>query len=75
MFICLERSNVRMCVRASQGGAEREERENTDRLHAFITEPGLMAQSPEPWDHDLSRNQELDAQLTEPPWHPWAAFL
>ena len=23
-----------------------------------------------PWDHDLSRNHELDDQLTEPPRHP-----
>ena len=25
----------------------------------------------DPWDYSLSRNQELDAQLTEPPRRPW----
>ena len=25
---------------------------------------------PQPWDHDLSRNQKSDAQPTEPPRHP-----
>jgi len=29
---------------------------------------------PGPWDHDLSRNQELAAQPTEPPGHPHNNF-
>ena len=30
----------------------------------------MQASIPQPWDHDLSRNQELDAQPTEPPGRP-----
>ena len=26
--------------------------------------------NPQPWDHDLSPNQELDTQWTEPPRRP-----
>ena len=41
-------------------------------------EPQAGSQSPmqdsnELWDHDLSRNQELDASLNEPPRHPIGA--
>ena len=28
-----------------------------------------MGLDPQPWDHDLSQNQELEAQPTEPPGH------
>ena len=30
---------------------------------------------PQPWDHDLSQNQEADAQLTETPRNPQAPLL
>ena len=33
-----------------------------------------MGLSPTTWDHDLSRNQELDAQLTEAPGAPTNLF-
>ena len=32
---------------------------------------GLWALSHEPWDHDLSQNQESDAWTTKPPRCPW----
>ena len=43
---------------------ERERERLPSRLHT------LSVQSHEPWDHDLSRNQELDAQATELPRRP-----
>ena len=30
---------------------------------------------PQPWDHDQSQNQELDAQLTEPARRPHIALF
>ena len=53
--------------RAQQGrdrGAERESQAGSMLLAL------CWAQSHKPWDHDLSQNQELDAQSTEPPRCP-----
>ena len=33
------------------------------------------ARTHEPWDHDLSQNQESDTSLTEPPRHPFNGIL
>ena len=55
----------------AQGGGEgkRERERILSRLHAQC-EAQQGAQSHEPRDHNLSRNQELDVQHTEPPRHP-----
>ena len=51
-----------------------------ERKRENIKQPPHSVQSltqgliPRPWDHDLSRNQELDAQPTEPPRHPSVNF-
>lgn len=53
----------------SRGGAERV----TSRLPAaHRAQPGVRAPNP---DHDLSCNQELDSQLTEPPGCSHFTFL
>ena len=36
----------------------------------FQTNSPLRSLIPRPWDHDLSRNQGLDVQSTEPPRCP-----
>ena len=38
-------------------------------------QPQCGAQSHEPWDHDLSQNQQLDTQPTKPPRCPTSRFL
>lgn len=55
-----------------QGEMQRErERENPKQIPHSVWSLtwGLVSR---PWDHDLSRNQESDTQLTEPPGHPCA---
>ena len=56
--------------RERRGGAERER--GIERIPSMLctesTEPN--AQTHELGDHGLRQNQELDAQLTEPPRHP-----
>ena len=54
---------------ASRGKGQRKR----EKIH---TEHGAWcgAQSPGLWGHDLSRNQESDTQLTEPPRRPLLAF-
>lgn len=47
-----------------RGGSERESQAGP----TFSREPEA------PWDHDLSENQELDTQSTEPPRHPYIIF-
>ena len=41
-------------------------------LSSLHTQRGarMWGSIPQPWDHDLSRNQESDAQPTEPPRRP-----
>ena len=56
---------------AGQGQRERENLEQAP-CSAQSMMQGLI---PWPWDHDLSRNQELDAQLTESPRGPKMNFF
>ena len=51
---------------ASRGEGQEGERKNRKRAPHSAWGPmrGLI---PQPWEHDLSPNQESDAQLTEPP--------
>ena len=59
---------------ASGGGAERE-RVNPKQAPNSAQSP-TWGSIPCPWDHELSRNQESDAELTEPPRHPiFSSFL
>ena len=52
----------------SREGAERaRERENPKQAVCWQDRAHCGAQSHKPWDHDLSQNQEWDAQPTEPP--------
>ena len=66
MFIYFRRE----CVCASRGGAEREGERILNRLCANSTEFNSGLDPGEPGDHNLSRNRELDAYLTQPPRHP-----
>ena len=52
-----------------QGRAVEEERQNLKQAPHSARSPTRGSIS-RPWNHDLSRNQELDAQLIEPPRHP-----
>ena len=62
------------CVRGKwtgEGQREgKEERENSKQVPAVNTEPNAGLQLTN-WDHDLSQNQELDAQPMEPPRFPF----
>ena len=62
MFIYLQRT---------RGGAEREGERESKQALCCQHRSQLRVRSYEPRDHDLSRNQELDTQLTEPPKGPW----
>ena len=54
---------------ASKDEGQRERRENVKQaLHS--AQRSRQGSIPRRWDHDLSQNQESDAQLTEPPGHP-----
>ena len=53
-----------------KGGGWEKERENLKQApHS------AWGSIPRPWGHDLSRNQESDAQPTEPPRRPREAYL
>ena len=55
------------------GQGQRQTNRIFTRLHAeHGAQYGALMQGSiqQPWDQDLSQNQELDAQLTEPPRHP-----
>ena len=54
------------------GGAQGERKRIPIRLHTHA-EPDMGLSTP--WDHDLSQNQELDAQPAEPPSCPGDDFL
>ena len=51
------------------GGAEREGERDPSRL-CVATQSATWGSFHEPWDHDLSQNQESDAKPTEPPRRP-----
>ena len=82
MAFTLQRESVRMSEQESSrgGGTEREREghgENPKQAPHTAQGPtqGLI---PQPWDHDLSQNQESDTQSTELPRRPWkfsATFL
>ena len=44
-------------------------RENLQQASCTVQSP-IQGLIPRPWDHDLSRNQESDAQPAKPPRHP-----
>ena len=45
------------------------ERENPNQAPRLVQSP-MWGSIPGPWDHDVSRNQELDAPASEPPGAP-----
>ena len=55
-----------------RGGTERE---HSKQSYHCQCRAWYRARSHEPWDHDLSRNQELDAQPTKPHRHAYYVFL
>ena len=59
LFIYFERERGSMCVRASRGGAEREEERIPSRL-CTVCRVQQGPQSHKFGDHDLSQNQDLD---------------
>ena len=69
-FVYLFWERVRVCahrrVHKHRGGAERG-RENPKQVPYCQRRAGLQACTHEPWDRDLSQNQQSDAWLTEPP--------
>ena len=64
IYFQTEREHVHMRRRGPERERERERIPN--RLHTVSTEPDCGARSHKPRDHDLSQNQELVAQLTDP---------
>ena len=56
--------------RDSMSGGGQWGRENPKQAPCCLTEPGEELEPTKPWDHDLSQNEESDAQLTEPPRCP-----
>ena len=62
-----ERARERAGMWEPGRGAEIEKaRENLKQVPRPAQSP-TQDSIPQPWDHDLSQNQESDAQLTEPP--------
>ena len=51
-------------------GEQRESNRENPKLAPHLTWNPMQGSIPQPWDHDLSRNQESDAQTTESPRHP-----
>ena len=71
VFICLI-----LEIEHEQGRARGRERKRENLKQALCSAQSPMRGSiPQPWDHDLSQNQESDAQLTEPPRHPKICFF
>lgn len=64
-----------MCTREGQREWKRESPKK-EILHAEGADPLAQhgAQTNEPLGHDLTRNQECDAQLTEPPLYTYCCF-
>ena len=54
----------------SRGGGEEERERIPSRLCTVSVEPEVGV-DPTPWNHDLSANEESDAQPTEPPRCPY----
>ena len=69
-FVYLERDRDT----TSRGGADRERERGRipSRLCTARAEPDMELKPPKPLDHDLSQNQEPDA---EPPRHPKKEYL
>ena len=67
LFVCLF-----VCLGREWGSGREQEggRESQAGSGTVSAEPEVGAQSHKPRDHDLSWNQESDAQRTEPPWCP-----
>ena len=64
LFIYFERERESEQERESWGGAERE---NPKQALCYQHRAPCRALSWEPWDHNLSRNQQPDTKPTEPP--------
>ena len=75
LCVCVCVCLIREQVHTQRGGAERKrdrERERGRVPSGLHTQRGVGSRW-DPvgsWDHDLSQNQELDTQPTEPPRHP-----
>ena len=55
--------------RGTSGVETQRERENRKQAPRSVQSP-VRGSIPQPWDHNLSRNQESDTPLTEPPGAP-----
>ena len=61
--------------RGRGGGREREREKRNFKQAPRSVQNQTWGSIPQPWDHDLSPNQELDAQPTEPPMHPLLKYF
>ena len=69
LFLLRERERACTHTRLWESCRERE-RENPKQAPWCRCRALCRARSDEPWDRDLSQNQESDSQLTETPRHP-----
>ena len=58
-------------MHTSRGGAEREGEEESQTGSVLSVQSPVRGLNSELWDHDLSQNQELDAEQTKPPMLPY----
>ena len=69
LFLFCFRERVSVQVRERQRERERErERDRESQAGCTLSTETNVSSNPWPWDHDLSWNQQLAAQLAEPPW-------
>ena len=70
LFILRERERV-----SASGGGRGAESTNPKQVPNCQHRALHGARTHEPWDHDLSRNQDSDASPTEPPRRPYFFFF
>ena len=61
----------RQCVLCVHGGGEQRETAWGSQADSALSAEPTRSSISWPWDHDLSGNQESDAQPTVPPRSPW----
>ena len=66
---------VCVCARTHNGEAGRERERESQADSMLSSELSGAWSHDQPWDQDLRWNQEPDAQLTEPPRHPWIQYF
>ena len=72
LFLLLAREINKQGERMRERERETETETETENLKQVpcSAQSWVWGSIPQPWDHDLNRNQESDAQLTEPPGAP-----